>query len=244
MVEVLAILPMRGGSKSIPYKSITPVLGRPLCHYTIVEAKKCKLINRFIVYTGDPKIIEVAKQYGLEVPVLEKEEKQNDILLFKDCLQGLLDKENYKPDIIVQLRATVPLRKAEEVDKAIQMLIDNPEADSVRGVCEPDLTPFKMYFLNEDKKYLKPFLTKNEFPEILANIKEPHATSRHAFPPVFKHSGQIDVYRWSNIMEKDSMTANTIMPFFVDKAFETDIDHIEDIPYVEFLLKKFGRDKD
>lgn len=242
MAEVLAILPMRGGSQSIPYKSIVPVLGRPLCHYTIVEAKKSELINRFIVYTGDSKIVEVAQRYGLEVPVVELEEKQNDLLLFQDCLHGLEAKEGYRPDIVVHLRATLPLRKAEDIDKAIKMLLDDSSADCVRGFCEPDLTPFKMYVINEDGS--ADYFLKDKFPEIFSRFPEPSAVARQNFPPVWRHSGQIDVTRWSTIMLKNSMAGKRILPIFTDKTLEVDIDHYSDLPFLEFMIKKLGRDRD
>ena len=244
MPEVLAVLPMRGGSKSIPLKSISPLLGRPMCHYTIIEAKKSKLINRFIIYTGHPQILEVAKQYGVEVPILEQEEKQEDISMFRDILDGLLKKENYKPDIVIHLKATSPLRVVDDIDTAVRMLIDDSEADSVRGVCSPELTPFKMYMYDETKnKYLQPFLTKEHF-QFLGQFRDQYAMPRELFPKVVRHTGIMDVYRCVNIMEKNTLTGKNILPYYVDRLRIASINHADDVPLVEFLLKRQGRDKD
>lgn len=243
MPEVLAILPMRGGSKSIPLKSISPVLGRPLCHYTIVEAKKSKLINRFIIYTGHPEIIKVAGHYGVEVPVLEQEEKQNDIIMFHDILTALKQKAGYRPDVILHLKATSPLRTVADIDAAIQLMLDHPEADCVRGVCDPELSPFKMYMFDKAKdKYLQSFITKEHFP-FLAQFADQYAMPRELFPKVVRHTGVIDVYRWRNIMEKNTLTGKNILPYYVDRLRIASINHKDDVPLVEYLLKQQGRDK-
>lgn len=232
---------MRGGSKSIPLKSITPVLGRPLCYYTIVEAKKSKLINRLIIYTGDPRIIKIARKYNVEVPVLEKDELQNDLLTFQNCLRSLQEKENYKPDVIVHLRVTSPLRDVADIDGAIKLLINNPKADSVRGVTDPELTPFKMYSFDEKKnQYLQPFLTSRHFP-FLSKIRDQYAMPRQFFPRVVRHTGVIDVYRWSNIIKKNTLTGKNILPYYIDRTRTAGVNYPDDIPYVEFLLKRASK---
>jgi CMP-N,N'-diacetyllegionaminic acid synthase len=240
-MDILGVIPIRGESKGIPKKNIYPVLGKLLVYYTIEEARKSKLITRLVIYTSHPDMLDIAKKYNVEVPVLEPEETCNDLMIFKHVLTELEKKENYKPEIIVHLRATTPLRKAEDIDRAVQMLIDNPKADSVRGVCDAEETPFKMYVLDKEGKFLQPFLTEKEF-DFMKNFPDPNAVGRQNFPRVLKPSSQIDITRRENILEKNSMIGSRVLPYFVDRKLETDIDTLDDIPYVEYLLKKFKRD--
>jgi N-acylneuraminate cytidylyltransferase len=184
-------------------------------------------------------MLEVAKKYNVEVPVLEPEETSNDILIFRHLLKELVEKENYKPEIIVHLRATTPTRRAEDIDKAVQMLIDNPEADSVRGVCEPEETPFKMYLLDKEEKYLVPFLTEKEF-DFMKNFPDPNAVGRQNFPRILKPSSQVDITRWKTIMEMNSMIGKKVLPYFVDKKREVDINTLDDIPLAEAIMKNLG----
>jgi CMP-N-acetylneuraminic acid synthetase len=78
-MNILGIIPARGGSKGIPRKNIKLLAGKPLIAWTIGEAKKSRYINRLIVSTDDKEIAEVAKSYGAEVPFLRPAEISHDL---------------------------------------------------------------------------------------------------------------------------------------------------------------------
>jgi CMP-N,N'-diacetyllegionaminic acid synthase len=242
-MEVLAVLPMRGGSKSIPKKSIYPVLGRPLAAYAMREAKKAKLISRFIAFTDDDEMAAVSKRFGFEVRTDPgASDRSTDVQTFKRLLEPLRDDEHYVPDLIVHLRAPAPLFNAEDIDSAIGMLLKNPDADSVRGLREPDLTPFKMYWHKSEGDAYVDYFLRDAFPDIFEKFPEPSATARQHFPMVWQHSAQIDVTRTRNILVNGSMSGRHILPFFVNKEMDVDIDCMEDIPYAEYLLRRYGRE--
>ena len=69
-VNILGITLARGGSKGIKNKNIIKILDKPLIAYTIIEAKKSKLINNYIVSTDSPKIAKIAKSFNADVPFL------------------------------------------------------------------------------------------------------------------------------------------------------------------------------
>lgn len=235
-MEILGVIPIRGGSVGIPKKNIYPLLGKPLVSYTIKEARKSKLITRLIIYTGHPDMLKVAKRYKVEVPVMEPKETQNDLCIFQHLLKELEQKENYLPDIVVHLRATAPMRQASDIDSAIKLLIDSPQADSVRGVCGVEETPFKMYVLDKKNKFLTPFLTEKEF-NFMKNFPDPNAVGRQNFPRVLKPSSQIDITRRNTILKLHSMIGKKILPYFVDKKGDLDIDEPDDMFLAEYLMK-------
>ncbi len=76
--KIIAIIPARGGSKSIPLKNIYPILGKPLIAYTIEAAKKSKLIDRIIVSTDHKKIAAVSRKFGAEAPFMRPAELSGD----------------------------------------------------------------------------------------------------------------------------------------------------------------------
>ncbi len=235
----MALIPARGGSKSIPRKNIYPVLGKPLIAYTIEAAKKSKLIGRVVVSTDDKKIAEIAKRYGAEVPFLRpKELAQNDtpdLPVFQHALRWLAKKENYKPDIIVHLWPTSPLRKAGDIDKAIKMLIKNPNASCVRSVTIPSQTPFKMW--RKDKgKYLRPIL-KKEYKNFYRKHPEPHALPRGILPKIFVQTGYLSAIRRRVIMKKNSMCGKNVLPFLHDQSLYTELDSMKDLHHTEWTLK-------
>lgn len=133
--EILAIIPVRGGSKGIPGKNIKPLAGRPLVAYTIDAAKNSKYVTRTIVSTDDLKIKEAALALGAEVldrpyELALDETKTAPVLLH---VVEELEKQGYKPNIVVLLQATCPLRDSKELDAAFEILFENEKngCDSV-----------------------------------------------------------------------------------------------------------------
>ncbi|MGB9639345.1 MAG: cytidylyltransferase domain-containing protein, partial [Anaerolineales bacterium] len=146
--EVLAIIPARGGSKSIPQKNIRSFAGHPLIAYSIAAGLAAEMVTRVIVSTDDEKIAEIARQYGAEVPFLRPPEHAQDntpdLPVFVHALEWLAENERYHPDVVVQLRPTSPIRRVSYIDQAVNLLLEHPEADSVRTVIVPFQNPFKM----------------------------------------------------------------------------------------------------
>lgn len=127
-MEVLAIIPVRGGSKGIPGKNIKLLAGEPLVAYSIKAAQNSKYVTRTVVSTEDKKIKEVALSYGAEVldrptELAQDETKTAPVLLH--VLDELKNKQNYVPDVVVLLQATCPLRDEKELDEAFKIFFDN-----------------------------------------------------------------------------------------------------------------------
>ena len=183
-MEVVGLILARGGSKSIPKKNIYPCVGKPLLYYTIKAAQGARRISRLIISTDNEEIAEVARSYGVEAPFRRPRELAEDLTpdfpVVKHALVEL-KKQGYAPDAIVHLRPTTPFKSSADIDEGIRILDENPDADSVRSICEPLHTPFKMYHPIEGKKFLRPLLTK-EFPEVFEKYKEPFNMPRQALP--------------------------------------------------------------
>ena len=116
MTEVLALIPARGGSKSIPRKNIRSFAGYPLIAYSIAAGRMAETVTRVVVSTDDEEIATVARQYGAEVPFLRpaafSQDEIPDLPVFRHALEWLAEQEGYRPEIVVQLRPTSPLRRA------------------------------------------------------------------------------------------------------------------------------------
>src|SRR5512144_1887099 len=120
MTEILALIPARGGSKGIPRKNIRSFAGHPLIAYSIAAGLRSSMVNRVIVSTDDEEIAAVACQYGAEVPFLRPAEYAQDQTLdlpvFQHVIDWFAEHENYRPDVVVQLRPTSPIRPPALVD--------------------------------------------------------------------------------------------------------------------------------
>lgn len=230
--KILGLIPARGGSRGIPRKNIIPVAGKPLIAYTIEEAIKSRYIDRVIVSTDDEEIAEISKKYDAEVPFMRPKELAGDdtpdLPVFIHTLKWLKDNQDYIPNLIVHLRPTSPLRKVEHIDEAIKILKSNKTADSIRGVCIPYQTPFKMWMIKG--RYMKPLLK-------FKKIKELYNTPRQLLPPVYWQNGHIEVTRYETIMKKHSMTGDKILPYVMDSEYSIDIDSELNIKLTEIILK-------
>jgi YrbI family 3-deoxy-D-manno-octulosonate 8-phosphate phosphatase len=133
----VAIIPARGGSRGIPRKNLVPVAGKPLLAYTIEHARATTAIDRVVVSTDDEQIGEVAEQYGAEV-IWRPDEISGDRAPSEAALLHALDelavREGYRPDLVVMLQATSPLRRPYDIQRAIETLIAEG-ADSLFSAC-------------------------------------------------------------------------------------------------------------
>jgi N-acylneuraminate cytidylyltransferase len=135
-MHTLAIIPARGGSKGIPGKNLRPLAGRPLLAHTVLQATAASLVSRVVVSTDDEAIAAVARAYGADV-VRRPEAISGDTASSESALLDALDQlergEGYRPDLIVFLQCTSPLRRPADIDSAITTLVEQG-ADSLLSV--------------------------------------------------------------------------------------------------------------
>lgn len=233
MTEILALIPARGGSKGIPHKNIRSFAGYPLIAWSIAAAKRSSLVTRVIVSTDDEEIMTVAREWGAETPFLRPSElaqdHTTDLPVFEHALKWLEDMEGYRPEVVVQLRPTSPIRPKTMVDDAIRILLNHEDADCVRGVVPAGQNPFKMWRFNGEGKPLNPLLDVEGLPE-------PYNAPRQILPPVYWQTGHIDAIRVSTITRKKSLTGNVIYPLVIDPKYTVDIDTLADWAKYEALV--------
>jgi YrbI family 3-deoxy-D-manno-octulosonate 8-phosphate phosphatase len=133
----VAIIPARGGSKGIPHKNISRVAGKPLLAYTIEHAQHTPAIDRVVVSTDAPEIGTVATRCGAEVvwrPTEISGDTSSSELALLHALDELVRRDNYRPDLVVMLQPTSPIRQRHDVQRAIETLLAE-EADSLFSAC-------------------------------------------------------------------------------------------------------------
>lgn len=230
--EVLALIPARGGSKSIPRKNIADFAGNPLIAYSIAAARSSHMINRVVVSTDSEEIAEISRRYGAETPFLRPQQHAQDdtpdLPVFRHALEWLAENESYHPEVVVQLRPTSPFRRLWHIDQAVQRLLEYPQADSIRTVIIPFQNPFKMWAIAPDG-FMQP-LVKTEY-------QEAYNMPRQLLPEVYWQTGYVDAARSSTILEKDSMTGDRILPLLIEPGDWIDIDSPDDWQRAERLFK-------
>jgi N-acylneuraminate cytidylyltransferase len=230
-MNVLAIIPARGGSKGIKRKNLIDFNGKPLVAHTIEHALGSALVSRVIVSTDDDEIASVSRQYGAEVPFMRPsvlaEDHVLDFPVFEHALNYLHETESWVPEIVVHLRPTAPHRMPTWIDEAVQLLIDTPAADSVRSVSIPDKHPYRMFRIDSDG-FLDPIM-KHEH-------SLPYLLRRQDLPPVYYYNCVIDITRSATILQKHSMTGDRILPYVMDPDDVIDIDTRRDLEIARCLF--------
>ncbi len=231
--EILAVIPARGGSKGIPRKNIKDFAGYPLIAYSIQAALNSRHVTRTIVSTDDIEIAKIASSYGAEIPFLRPAEFAQDSTLdfpvFENLLKTLMETENYKPDLVIQLRPTSPIRPINLVDEAVEVILNDPELDSVRGVVPSGQNPFKMWKIDPQSGLMSGLLSVD-------GIDEPYNSARQALPETYWQTGHIDVIRSRVILEQHSMSGKKIKPIYIHPDFSVDIDKPSDWQRAEWLV--------
>ena len=233
--KILAVIPARSGSKGLPGKNLRLLNGNPLIVYSIIAAQESSLINRIICTTDSDEIASIAKKAGAEIPFLRPpelaEDDSTDFDTFYHLLVQLKEKEDYVPDIVVQLRPTSPIRPPGFIDEGIKKLMSDSSFDSLRTVCPAFNSPYKMWTINENNDVLEPLLK-------IDNIPEPYNAPRQILPEVWWQTGTLDVMKSSIILNNKSMSGKNISFIKIDNQYAIDIDNINDFLEAEHILKE------
>lgn len=228
-MNILAVIPARSGSKSVPHKNIRLINGKPMLAYSIEHAKQSEYINRIILSTDSEAYAAIGREYGAEVPFLRPAEYATDTSLdidvFYHCLKYLEETEGYHADIVVQLRPTYPIRDTADIDAMIKIIMENPEMDSVRSIAPAKEIPYKMWHRQED----------GSITPIMKDIPECYNMPRQQLPKVYYQNACIDVVRGDVILKEHSMSGSRIYGYEMSKNY--DIDTEEEFALAEEYLK-------
>ncbi len=233
MYKVLALIPARSGSKSVPHKNIRKIDEKPMMAYSIEHALTSNYVNRVIVSTDSEEYAQIAREYGAEVPFIRPAEYATDTALdlevFDHALRFLEETEAYVPDIVVQLRPTYPVRDVSDIDAMVEILMKDETIDSVRTVSPAKEIPYKMWHLS----------TEGLLEPILKEIPEAYNMPRQQLPVVMYQNANIDVIRTRVILEDHSMSGRKIAGYQMNHNFDVDTEE-EFTRAAEFLKIKRG----
>lgn len=135
-LKYLAIIPARGGSKGIPRKNMVPIAGKPLIAYTIEAALKSDCLDKVVVSSDSPEIMEFAQCLGINESYQRPTEVSTDFTPMAETLKDVIfhyEKEGYEIENIMLLQPTSPLRTAEDIRGAVECF-NSTDKKSLIGV--------------------------------------------------------------------------------------------------------------
>lgn len=227
-MKIVGLITARGGSKSIPEKNIKPLAGKPLIAWTIEVALQCKDFSQVIVSTDDEKIADISRQWGAKVPFTRPVEFSKDnsshISVVLHAIQWLKEKEHCRPDYIMLLQPTSPLRTVEDIQAAIK-LVKEHQAVAVVSVCEAAKHPYKMYKLTENGT-LEYFI-----PSDIGYLY------RQALPKVYEENGAIYLNKCSSLLQDKTFLPKGTFPYIMPEERSIDIDTYWDLYIADLVLR-------
>ena len=225
---ILAIIPARGGSKGVPRKNTRILAGKALIAWTIEAAKKSKYIDRLILSSENEEIIQVAKEWGCEVPYKRPIELARDDTPGIESVIHAINTLGEKYDFVVLLQPTSPLRTVEDIDGCVQHCIMT-ESPACVSLTEVQQSPYWMYNLDDDMK-LKSFVQNGEI-----------INRRQDLPKVYVLNGAVYVAESGFIMEHKSFLTDETAGYIMSGENSVDIDTELDFAYCEWLInRKYG----
>ena len=230
--KIIAIIPARAGSKGLKNKNIKLLGKHPLLAWSIAACRKTKIIDYILVSTNSKKYLQIAKKYKAEAPFLRPEKISGsfstDYQIINHALTDL-NKLKIKPEIILHIRPTTPLRNPKIMKKAINLFIKNKnKISALRSVNEMSETAYKAFKISK-KKILKPLL-KN------INYLEKLNLPRQNFKKTYVANGIIDIYSVDFIKKNKMLLGSKVIPFITEPT--TEVDNINDFKYLEYQVKK------
>ena len=227
-LQILGIIPARGGSKGIPRKNIAPLADKPMIAWTIEVALSSPSLSRVLVTTDDQQIRDLALALGSEAPFLRPAELANDdtpsIDVVLHVVEWLAAHENYRPDYLMLLQPTSPLRTVDDIEGAIRLANDR-RCDSVVSVAEAVTHPYWMKRIASDG-------TLENFIAIDTKF-----TRRQDLPPAFGLNGAIYLVRTNSLLAERTFYPGNTLPYVMPRERSLDIDSQWDLFLVDLVLR-------
>jgi len=214
-MEIMAIIPARGGSKGIPLKNLKLLNGKPLIDYSINSSIKSKFITRTIVSSDHPKILKRAEKLGAEILKRPKNLATDSSKLepvMEHCLNYFKLKENYIPDIIILLQNTSPLRTKKHIDDALNIFLNSKFDSMLSGYISHNFV----------------WKIKNER-VIPVNYNPKKRPNRQEFNNQFIENGAIYITKYSSFKKSKCRISGKIGFFEMGKELSIDIDTKSDL---------------
>lgn len=216
-MTVLAIIPLRSGSKRIKNKNIRIIDGLPLFYYIFRTALEIKEIDKIVVSTDSQEYKNICEDYGLEV-IMRDKELSTDFTRSEDVILDVINKLDQKFEFTILLQATSPLTNGSDIKKSIDLIKNNSELKSVFAYYK-----FNGFFI-DDKDIISRPRTQDKKPK-------------------FIESGNFWIFKTKDFLIKKNRLIEPLSGIEVSQLSSKEIDTYEDLEEIEPLLIKNNRVK-
>ena len=223
-MQVLAIIPARGGSKGIPEKNLIEIDGKPLICYTIESALRSNRLSKICVSSDHQGILELASKYPVDI----HERSHNlagDSSPVTDTIKAIISENGSQSSYsaIMLLQPTAPIREGVDIDNAIALLESDSTINSVISVCPMnEVHPARMYWEKQGR-----------LNSILPEFEE---SRRQDIPVAYYRNGSIYLVKTDAFKETGSVMAPPIFPYKMPAGHLLNIDDPRDVIIANSLI--------
>jgi CMP-N-acetylneuraminic acid synthetase len=219
-INVLIIIPARGGSKGIPQKNLRNLGGKPLISYAIRTALASRFNPDVYVSSDNDEILATARRYGsktlLRSTELAKDNTTLDPVIF-DAYQRIAASEGKSYDLILTFQPTSPLLRTATLDSAVEKILQE-QADTLFSVVND--THLTWSLINE---------------QFVPNFKE--RLNRQQLTPVFRETGGIFMCT-SGVIAANTRIGQKVTYIELSGGEAIDIDTYQDWNLCEYFLRR------
>lgn len=224
-MNILVVIPARGGSKGIPGKNIKMLGGKPLIGYAIDAARSITVDAHICISTDDDRIIQTVENYGLHIPFKRPAELATDTAGTYEVLLHALshyESKGEKFDALVLLQATSPFRTGNHIKEALKLY--SKEIDMVVSVKETDSNPYYICFEDDSNGMLH--ISKGDG----------HYTRRQDCPSVYEYNGAIYIINPDSLKQMPLNKFTKRVKYVMDREHSIDLDTMMDWQIAEYMI--------
>lgn len=224
--EILVVIPARGGSKRLPRKNLRPLAGKPLICWTIEAALEANLKGRILVTSDDKDILDIARQYESQgvIAYRRPDELATDSASTADVLVDVVNAEKaagHKPESLMLLQPTSPLRKAGDILSALKVYCENGCQDTVVTVCEMDHPTAWVGRIGEASRLEGLDLSE---------------TRSQDYPKEYRLNGAVFIVRVDHLLTHSTVFTDSLIASLMPRVRSIDIDVGVDLLICESLI--------
>ena len=220
----IAFIPVRGGSKSIPFKNIKLINGKPLVYWTTAAACEAKFVDKVIIATDSKEIKDIVLSFGFDKLEVYDRDSRNaqDTSSTESVMLEYIEKAKLEPhDNFILIQATSPLLKSKHIDEMIKTLKES-NADSIFSAVRE-----KQFHWIETKDGVRPI-----------NYDYKNRPRRQDFQGILAENGACYINTVGNVLRDKCRLSGKILTYEMPAETAYEIDEESDWLIVENLLKQ------
>jgi len=227
--ETWAIIPARGGSKTIPMKNMVDLNGKPLIEYVIRTARSCGCLQRILCSTENKTILSYCLTRGIEVhkrPIELAGDQIHIADVLVDLLENMEGKENRLPQFVALLQPTSPFVLPDHIQACISKLNQNKKANSAQTI-----TTFPHNFHAYNQRVVKEGYVHFRFPR---HRKKDWNKQKK---PRFYAFGNVVVTKTIALLRTRDVFAIPSIPHNIPFHYALDVDGPDDLVSAEIMIQ-------